>query len=361
MRILLYSPAFLPSVGGLEILQAQLALGLTRLGQDVTVVTHTAPAASATSGARSTPGTPGTPEDFPFRVLRRPTPPALVRAVRNCDVFFQANVSLRGLWPLLLVRRPWAVSHHSWLCRTDGRIAWQDRLKRYLLRFAAASISVSHAMAADLGAPSLVIPNSYRDDLFHLLPDEPRTRDLVFLGRLVSDKGADLLIAALGRLAEQGLRPRLTVVGDGPELPALRAQAMRLGVAEQLELTGLRTGQALVRLLNQHRILIVPSRYNEPFGIVALEGIACGCVVVGSSGGGLPEAIGPCGLTYTNGSLKELTSVLADLLQDPERLKALRAGAAGHLARHAGDAIARRYLAALQQACSAPGSLLGWH
>ena len=151
MRILIYSPAFLPGIGGLEIGQALLAEGLTRLGQEVTVATQT-----AGSGA----------DDFPFRVLRRPGPAALLRAVRSCDVFFQANVSLRGLWPLALVRRPWAVSHHSWYCRTDGRVAWQDRLKRFLLRFAATSISVSHAMAADLATPSQVIPNAYRDDLF---------------------------------------------------------------------------------------------------------------------------------------------------------------------------------------------------
>ncbi len=337
MKILLYSPAFLPRIGGLEIGQALLAEGLTRLGQEVTVATQT-----AGHGA----------DDFPFRVLRRPRAAALFRAVRSCDIFFQANVSLRGLWPLLLVRRPWAVSHHSWYCRTDGRVAWQDRLKRFLLRFAAASISVSHAMAADLATPSQVIPNAYRDDLFGPQPDLARTRDLVFLGRLVSDKGVDLLVSALGLLAGQGLRPRLTIVGDGPELPELWSQATRLGVAEQLDLTGTLTGQVLTRLLNQHRILVVPSRYNEPFGIVALEGIACGCVVVGSSGGGLPEAMGPCGVTFRNGSVEELAAVLSGLLRDPQRQAALRAGAAAHLEKHGSERIVRLYLAALQDAVS---------
>src|SRR5262249_3490861 len=156
---------------------------------------------------------------------------------------------------------------------------WQDRLKRYLLRYAAVSISVSRAMAEDLGTPSVVILNAYRDHLFRTLPGVPRTRDLVFLGRLVSDKGVDLLLAALGRLAEDGLRPELTIVGDGPELPALYAQAQRLGLANQVEFTGTRTGDELVHLLNRHRIVVVPSRYNEPFGVAALEGTACGCVI----------------------------------------------------------------------------------
>ena len=348
MRILIYSPAFLPSIGGLEIGQALLADCLTRLGNEVTVVTRTA---GTTVGAAGAAGA-GTAK-LPFQILRRPGPLALLRAVRSCDVFFQANVSLRGLWPLLLVRRPWAVSHHSWYCRSDGHVAWQDRLKRYLLRFAAVSISVSGAMAADLATPSLVIPNAYRDHLFRLMPEAERTLDLIFLGRLVLDEGVDVLIAALGRLAERGLRPRLTVVGDGPELPGLQAQAARLGMAEHVEFLGTRRDGELVPLLNRHRILVMPSRYNEPFGVAALEGIACGCVVVGSAGGGLPEAIGPCGRTFRNASAEDLAAILADLLLHPERQAALRAGAAEHLARHGSERIARLYHDALAAALPA--------
>jgi glycogen synthase len=102
-----------------------------------------------------------------------------------------------------------------------------------------------------------------------------------------------------------------------------------------------------VPLLNRHRLMVVPSRYDEPFGVVALEGIACGCVVVGSAGGGLPEAIGPCGRTFRNGSVEDLTAVLAEMLRHPERLAELRAGAAEHLARHGSARIARLYAAAL--------------
>ena len=90
MKILLYSPAFLPSVGGLEIGQALLADRLTKLGHEVTVVTQTAADRAGDAGGAGT---------FGFQVLRRPGPAALLRAVRRCDVFFQANVSLRGLWP----------------------------------------------------------------------------------------------------------------------------------------------------------------------------------------------------------------------------------------------------------------------
>jgi glycogen synthase len=329
MRVLLYSPAFLPQVGGLEINIATLAAEFQSAGHEVTVVTRT-PA--------------GTSEGLPYSVVRRPSPLALLRWTRWCEVFFQANVSLRGLWPLLLVRRPWVVSHHSWYCRSDGRIAWQDRLKRRLLRHAAASIAVSQAVAADLEAPSVVIENAYRDRLFRLLPEVDRHRELIALGRLVSDKGFDLLLDALVLLARDGLTPRLTIAGDGPERPRLERQVQRLGLLERVDFSGTVTGEALVRLLNAHQVLVVPSRYDEPFGIVALEGIACGCVVVGSAGGGLAEAIGPCGRTFPNGDVPALARALADLLCDADARTAHLRHAPAHLARHTSCAIAGRYL-----------------
>jgi glycogen(starch) synthase len=332
MRLLVYSPAFLPHVGGLEINVAQTATEMTLQGIEVVVVT-------ATDSREA--------DDFPFRVVRRPNPAELLRWVIWCDIFYQANVSLWGLWPLLIVPRPWVVSHHSWYRRPDGRIAWQDRLKRFFLRYAAVSIAVSWAMAADLDIPSTVIPNAYRDDLFRVLPDaagNARDRDLVFLGRLVSDKGVDILLDALAKLEAEGLTPRLTIVGVGPERPRLEAQAARLGLAGRLDFVGLRTGEELVRLLNAHRILVAPSRYNEPFGIVALEGIACGCVVVGSSGGGLPEAIGPCGVTFPNGDAGALAAVLSRLLRDPRAGEELMRHAPDHLAHHTESYVSGKYV-----------------
>ena len=62
--------------------------------------------------------------------------------------------------------------------------------------------------------------------------------------------------------------------------------------------------------------MIVPSRWAEPFGIVALEGIATGCALVASSGGGLPDAVGPCGLLFPNGDAAALALALKKVLSD---------------------------------------------
>ncbi len=334
MKILVYCPVFYPSLGGLEVNVAQLAAGFHDAGHEVVVVART-----------ENPDR----EPFAFRVVRRPSRQELLRLVRWCEVFFQANVSLRGLWPLLLVRRPWVVSHQGWYSRPDGSRSPRDRLKRFVLRWGR-SISNSQAVADDLDTPSVVIPNAYREDLFRRLPEVPRTGDLMFLGRLVSDKGVDVLLAALGLLAARSIRPELTVVGDGPERPLLEDHVRRLGIASQVRFLGSRQGEETVRLLNAHRILVVPSRYDEPFGIVALEGIACGCLVIGSRGGGLKEAIGLCGLTFCNGDSRELADILAAALTDPDRFASSCEDVADHLARHKGRPMVKAYLQVFEEA-----------
>jgi glycosyltransferase involved in cell wall biosynthesis len=144
--------------------------------------------------------------------------------------------------------------------------------------------------------------------------------------------------------------PQLTIIGNGPEEPKLRQQAKDLNIDGQIEFAGLKTGLELARILNEHRIMVIPTRCKEGFGIVALEGIACGCVAVGSEGAGLIDAIGPCGVTFPNGNGEELARVLGDLLASPEKLEDLKARASTHLARHKKEDVARAYLEVFRRA-----------
>ncbi len=332
MNILIYSPLFYPSIGGLETVVAILAQEFVAQGHRVKLVCHTSAADDSA---------------FPFVVIRQPRAPVLLQLLRWCDLYFQPNISLKGLWPLLLCPKPWVVSHNNWYCRVDGRLGWQDRLKHYLLKFAT-NISVSQAVAAHIAQLSTVIPNPYRDGLFYPRPGVVRDRPLIFVGRLVSDKGVDLLLDALAQLRSQGLTPTLTpmltVVGGGPEETALKAQAQQLGIVTQVDFVGVKVGEELAQLLSAHQILVVPSRWQEPFGIVALEGIACGCVAVGSEEGGLPEAMGDCGVTFANGDVVALTQALANLLTCPDRVAHYQNNAVSHCDRHRAAAVAATYL-----------------
>jgi hypothetical protein len=75
-----------------------------------------------------------------------------------------------------------------------------------------------------------------------------------------------------------------------------------------------------------------------------LEAIACGCAVVGSTAGGLPEAIGPCGLTYPKLSVSDLAFRLEQLMMEPGLLNVMQKYATEHLATRTRLAIAARYL-----------------
>lgn len=329
MRVLVLARTYLPIVGGLEIRVGQLAEAWSRQGLDVVVATRT----------------PGEPQELPFRVLRDPGMLQLLREVREADLVYQPNLSLRELWPLSLVAKPWAVSHHSWYTRSDGSITLPDRLKRSLSRRADASIAVSQALANDLGPETIVIPNPYRDEIFFPRPEIPRDRDLVFVGRLVSDKGLNVLIDALALLAESDQRPRLTVIGSGPERVELEAAVGRLRLEQQVRFMGQLESEALACEMARHEILVVPSLYKEPFGIVALEGLACGCVAIGSDGGGLPEAIGECGLTFPNGDASILAARITQLLTSESLRLRLRKGAPDHLQKFRSQTVVAQYLA----------------
>jgi glycosyltransferase involved in cell wall biosynthesis len=321
LKILLGSHFFLPSRGGIETATDLLAREFVTLGHDVRVITQS-------EGAGI----------FPFEVIRRPGVAELLREVKWCEAFLQNNISLQTLWPLLLIRRPLFVTHQTWIAP-----GWTRPLKLAVLRLAT-NLSISRAIAKALPCSSIQVGNPYDDHVFRELEGKPRARDLIFVGRLVSDKGADLFLKALAILRQSGVAASTTMAGDGPERRSLEQKAEELGLRESVAFVGNKEPAELADLLNQHRILVVPSLWPEPFGIVALEGVACGCVVLGSADGGLPEAIGPCGLTFPNGDAPALASLLQKLLTDPARVAELRRGREKHLAPFTRRHVATLYL-----------------
>jgi len=329
LKILISSHAFAPNIGGIETVTELLAEEFVQLGQLVRVVTQT-------------------PSDdtnhLNYPVIRQPSVSELVSAVRWCDLFWQNNLSLRTLWPGLLLHKPVVISHQGSYSQAPAGIALVERIKRAVVR-CNTSVAVSEAVAARFNTESTVIPNPYDARRFSPASSaEERPGDLVFLGRLVSEKGVDVLLTSLAKLRTQGLFPTLTIVGAGPEAIAMEQMTEALELNNQVIFAGSKRDEELAILLRKHKVLVVPSSYDEPFGVVALEGIACGCVVVGSAGGGLPEAIGPCGITVPNGDAGALAQALEQLLLNPNERKRLLFRAPGHLARFHPRTIAETYL-----------------
>lgn len=339
MRILIYSQVFWPSVGGLEAVMQMIAEEVAGAGHEVRVATLT-PAGPAAP-----------PAAFPFEIVRSPSRGALGALMASSDLVVLGGLTLKGFWPALLRRRPLVITHHGRYIDDRWPPTWPARVKLFVARFADDNISCSDYVARQFapGVRSWAIPNCYDGRVFGPDPAATPDRDVAFVGRLVSDKGADVLVEALGLLAQRdGLHPTATIVGGGPEAEALQAQAQRLGVAERIVFTGSLPAAGVAGQLRRHRVMVVPSRWNEPFGIVALEGIACGCVVVASSGGGLPEAVGPCGLTFPNNDAPALAAQLKRVLTEPGLIDQLRARAPEHLAAHSRQAVGRRYVEAFE-------------
>ncbi len=284
----------------------------------------------------------------PYTIVRCPSAAQLSKWVAWSDVVFHNQVSLRLAWPLLLHRRPWVVTHHTWLWREgySRAVAW---FKAWVLR-RATNIAVSRALAQGLDLEAEVIPNPYADQVFKVQGSPARQGQLIFVGRLVSDKGVALLLRALARLRDEGLVAPLCIVGQGPENETLQRLAQSLGLQAQVEFAGELRGAALASRLNQHRVAVVPSVWEEPFGLVALEAMACGCVPLVARSGGLPEAVGAAGLVFNKGDVADLCASLRRLLTDAPLLAQLRAAAPGHLRHHTQDGIAARYLQVLERA-----------
>lgn len=330
VRLLIHT-RFYPSVGGIETAASLVAHALAASNVSVTIVTDVRPPSV-------------NKVVFPFVVHYRPSAPKLLRLLWRHDLFIHFNIRLRALWPLLLVRRPFVAVHQGcYVISRAGQRDWRERLKLQIARRSATNIAASHAIARTIGIDCEVIPNPYDPCLFYDGGEEFRDRELIFVGRLVTEKGVRMFLDALHILKQQFLRPSVTIVGDGPERGSLGVAVRRLDLEKQVTFTGVKTQREVADLLRRHKILVVPSLWSEPFGVVALEGIASGCIVVGSDGGGLPEAIGPCGLTFPIGDEQALAEQLAVLLADRARFDQYRAQAETHLAHHRPEAVARRY------------------
>lgn len=325
MKILIYSSVFYPSIGGIENLTLSLAKEFHRCGHQVKVVTE----------QRQTPGMSieGIEIFHSSDVIQQ------LRLFFWCDVWYMPNITLKGMW--LLLFNPFKrlfISHNDFHV-IDARNP-KAMLKNVVIRLMAKNISVSRSVARALKVESTVILNCYNDGDFRIYPEEERVRDFLFVGRLVSQKGCELLLGACRELA----RPfTLSIVGDGAEWKRLQALVDEYGLRDCVTFLGFQRDEALARTMNRHRVMVVPSLGAEGFGIVALEGLACGCEMVVSDAGGLPEAVGGFGEVFPVGDGAALRALLERHLAQPA-VGAMSEGRVRYLQGRTAKNVAQEYL-----------------
>lgn len=234
-----------------------------------------------------------------------------------------------------------ATYHANWLARRTGAktlwFSWQNLMRRYPPPFAwMERYNVRHVDYALTGSqtaadvwraksyhgPLAVIPQFGVDPDIFAPPPMPREDDAIhiaYAGRLVPEKGVDLLIDALTGLPGNW---HATILGSGPEESRLRARGHERNLAERVTFRPLMPSTEMPAFYQTVDVLVTPSRtrpnWTEQFGRVLIEAMACGVTVVGSETGEIPHVIGDAGIVFTEDDRAALALALSRLIRTPD-------------------------------------------
>jgi UDP-glucose:(glucosyl)LPS alpha-1,2-glucosyltransferase len=162
------------------------------------------------------------------------------------------------------------------------------------------------------------------------VPDAAAEREkvILFAGRVVADKGADAFVAACAAALPELPGWRAEMIGgdrfgpDNPETPFLRALRPRAAAAG-VAMLGYRPHADVLAAMARAAIVVVPSRWPEPFGLTALEAMACGAALLCSNRGGLAEVTGEAAVAIDPDDSMGFAAAIRDVAGDPARRAAL--------------------------------------
>ena len=192
---------------------------------------------------------------------------------------------------------------------------------------------------------------------------ESKDLRLVTISRLVRGKGIDIVLRALKLLSGAGIPFRYVIGGDGPERSYLEELVRDLGLEGRVQFKGMVAGIEKWQVLRDGDIFVMPSRFDstilwrESFGIAFAEAAAFGLPAVGSTSGGILDAVidGETGILVPEESAPALADALTYLFRNPDRRKAMGRAARERARRQFSPAvIASRFRNEISSACSRP-------
>ena len=338
MRIVYRAPGFPPDIGGIETLAGQLLPALRERGHEFIVIAGGASAIRSANGVA-----PDFPvHRFPFtsalvaRDLREIT--RLRAEARHVEEEFKPDlVHLNFGGPdafFHLFERPvpTLLTLHAPIPEGVGPDPMTGRLARASSWTSAVSQAVLDDLldyAPDVAASSSVLYNGVTDpgrDVVRLPFDPPR---ILCLGRVSPEKGFDVAIDALPRILASHPDARLTIAGDGRALESLRERAVARGVGDAVDFAGAVARERVPELIESATAVVIPSRWREPFCLVAVEAAQAARPVVATRIAGLCETVadGATGMLVPLEDAAALGRAVVALLGD--RDAATRMGLAG--------------------------------
>lgn len=173
--------------------------------------------------------------------------------------------------------------------------------------------------------PNGVNEENYRaeySNIFRKKYTSPDEKMVFYVGRIVREKGIQVLIQAIPKILSSEPQTKFVIAGKGPYLDNLKAQADYLGIANRIYFTGFVSDETRNKLYRVADVAVFPSLY-EPFGIVALEAMVTRTPVVVSEVGGLAEFVQDRknGLTVGANDPHGLAEAILYLLKNPEEAK----------------------------------------
>ncbi len=141
-----------------------------------------------------------------------------------------------------------------------------------------------------------------------------------FMGRLVKQKGIDLMLLAAQKLHEQGCDIQLIICGSGIESETLQQEAGAKGISDQVIWRSNITHKQVPAEMDRFDVLVLPSRttstWKEQFGHVLIEAMSMGIPAIGSDSGEIPNVIGNPDLVFPEGDAEALARILKHIVTD---------------------------------------------
>lgn len=156
------------------------------------------------------------------------------------------------------------------------------------------------------------VPSALISPAFQPIEDN---REILYVGQVIRGKGVDLLLKALVHLTVDW---HTTIVGDGNHMNECRQLAARLGIESRVTFAGRVPHEELESFYRAARVVVVPSRWPEPFGMVGIEAMARGRPVVAFDNGGISDWLKheSTGMLVTNGDLQSMAMAIGGFLDN---------------------------------------------